>query len=164
MRTIIISDITESKETIIPYGLNIGKHTDTRVEILHFVDSRLVQGKYSSRSDSQTITIGEKLSYEEILHREKVSIESQMDKLLSKEASRLNFPVRYNQMIRIGQLEGSLAETIDLYENSLLVTSTRPGYSMATSLDDLLSEAMDLDALILVVPAEMKFINQKKPC
>lgn len=162
MRTIIISDITESKETILPYGLNIGKHTETRVEIIHFVDSRLVQGKYSSHSDSQSITPGEKLSHEAILQREISSIESKMNKLLSKEASRLNFPVRYNQIIRTDKLEGSLEEIIASYENSLLVTSTKPGQSMATGLEDLLSEIMDLDAFVLVVPVEMKFVKPEK--
>jgi hypothetical protein len=162
MRIIIISDITESKETILPYGLNIGKHTDTRVEIIHFVDSRLVQGKYSSHSDSQSITPGEKLSHDAILQRETASIESRMNKLLSKEASRLNFPVRYNQIIRIDKLEGSLEEIIASYENSLVVTSTDPGHSMAAGLDDLLSEVINLDAFVLVVPVEMKFIKPEK--
>jgi len=38
MRTIIVSDITETSNSIITYGLNIGKHTQTKADIIHCFD------------------------------------------------------------------------------------------------------------------------------
>jgi len=44
MKTIIMSDSGSKSESIIPYGLNIGKHTETAGDIVHIINPRTQQG------------------------------------------------------------------------------------------------------------------------
>lgn len=164
MRTIIISDITETSDSIIPYGLNVGKHTETRVDILHYFDPRLVHGKYTSISDSQSITPGEKLSHEEILHREKEITHAEIEKLLSKEASRLNYPLRINTITGIEEPEYAIPDQIKKHENPLIITGTAPGSSMASDLQDLLNLILKTDVRILILPPGKKFVKPGRCC
>ncbi|MFW6352635.1 MAG: hypothetical protein ACOC2E_09620 [Bacteroidota bacterium] len=159
MKTIIASDLDKDKKSIIPYGLNIGKHTETRVEILHFVDPALVQGTYSPFSDSQSVTPGEKLSHEEILKRNKDQKERDLDKLLSKEASRLNFPLRYHATVEIKETEEGLSETFEGDEDSLIVTGTEPSETSLKNLHDLLNFMYEKNNLLLVIPQGTDFVK-----
>jgi hypothetical protein len=59
-RIVLISDISGESESIIPWGLNLGKHTGSEVDILHIIDPRDKQGVESPVSDSQSITPGDK--------------------------------------------------------------------------------------------------------
>lgn len=164
MRTIIISDITETSDSIIPYGLNMGKHTETRVDILHYIDPRLVHGKYTSISDSQSVTPGEKLSHKEILRREKEITQAWLDKLLSKEASRLNYPLRVNTVTEIENPEEAIAEQIKKNDNPIIITGTTPGSSMASDLQELLNLILKTDVKILIIPPGRKFVKPGKCC
>ncbi len=164
MRTIIISDITETEKSIIPYGLNIGKHTETRVDILHYYDPVIVHGTYSPVSDSQSITPGEKLSHEEILFREKEITGARIDKLLSREGSRLNYPLRINPTVEIADPDSAIIEKIGKHNNILVITGTTPSHSMADSLEDLLTILCKTDAKILIVPPGKKFAKPAKCC
>ncbi|MFW6248829.1 MAG: hypothetical protein ACOC4J_03565 [Bacteroidota bacterium] len=159
MKTIIASDLDKDKKSIIPYGLNIGKHTETRVEILHFVDPTLVQGTYSPFSDSQSVTPGEKLSHEEILKRNKDQKERDLDKLLSKEASRLNFPLRYHATVEIKETEEGLSETLEGDEDSLIVTGTEPSETFLKNLHGLLNFMYEKNNLLLVIPQGTDFVK-----
>lgn len=164
MRTIIISDITETDESIIPYGLNVGKHTQTRVDILHYFDPKLVHGTYSPVSDSQSMTPGEKLSHDEILQREKEIARAKIDKLLSREGSRLNYPLRIKSFIDIADPDSAIIGKINEHNNPLVITGTDPSQSMVNGLKDLLVLLQNSDVRILIVPAGKKFVKPVKCC
>lgn len=164
MRTIIVSDISETSESIIPYGLNVGKYTETRVDIFHCIDPSIVQGKYSSLSDSQSITPGQKLSHEEILHREMGIIDGKLSMLLSRQASMLNYPLRINTITEIGDIESSISKQIEKHDNPLVITGTRPGSSMTVNLQELLLLIEELDVRILIVPPGKKFRMPNNCC
>jgi hypothetical protein len=51
MSTIIISDIDNKSESVVPYGLNIVKFVESEPDVLHIADRRMHQGKISSFSD-----------------------------------------------------------------------------------------------------------------
>jgi hypothetical protein len=164
MRTIIVSDISETSESVIPYGLNVGKHTHTRVDLFHGIDPSIVQGKYSSISDSQSITPGQKLSHEEILHREMGIIDGKLSMLLSRQASMLNFPLRINTITEIGDTESSLSGQIEKHDNPLVITGTKPGSSMTMNLHELLIMIDKLDVRVLIVPPGKKFSKLNTCC
>jgi hypothetical protein len=164
MRTIIISDITETSESIIPYGLNVAKYAETKVDVVHYFDPALVQGVYSPISDSQSITSGQKLSHEEILHREKGITHDKISLLLSREASALNYPLRVNTITEIGDTEKTISSQVKEYDNSLVITGPKPGSSMAVNLQELLLMIRNLDVRILIVPPGKKFIKPNTCC
>jgi len=157
MRTIIISDISETSDSIIPFGLNIGKHTQTKVDILHCFDPAIIQGPYSPYSDSQSITPGEKLSHEEILKREKGIISDKLSRFLSREASVLNYPLRVNTITDIGDIESCITEQIKNHENPLIITATKPGGSMTVGLQELLKVIFKLNVMVMIIPPGKKF-------
>ncbi len=159
MRTIIISDITEDHKSIIPYGLNIGKFAETKVDILHFIDTRQIQGKYSSFADSQSITPGEKLSPEEVLHREKKVTENKLDKLLSKEASRLNYPLRINTIVEIVKKENTLINQIEEHPDHIIISAVNPAKSMFNDIAELFDLVKHLNSTIMIVPSGIDFIK-----
>ena len=80
-------------------------------------------GVGSPVSDSQSITSGDKLSLEEIRQREKGKAEQSLDKFLSKEASRLNYPFKINTLIETEYLEEGLKKVFRERHGSLLITS-----------------------------------------
>jgi hypothetical protein len=159
MRMIIVSDISETSQSIIPYGLNVGKFTQTKVDILHCFDPAIVQGSYSPYSDSQSITPGEKLSHEEILKREKGIISDKLSRFLSREASVLNYPLRVNTITDIGDIESCITEQIKNHENPLIITGTKPGGSMTVGLQELLKVIFKLNVMIMIIPPGKKFIK-----
>lgn len=162
MKTIIISDLDnnrDQKKSIIPYGLNVGKYTNTRVEILHFIDPSLVEGTYSPFSDSQSITPGEKLSHEEVLKRHKDIKNKEIDQLLSKEASRLNFPLRYDVTAEIEETGKGLAATLSDNPQALIVTSTAPSETLIKNLHGLLDMLYEKSNLLLVIPKGTDFVK-----
>ena len=163
MRTIIISDISEKSDSIIPYGLNVGKYTQTKVDILHCIDPEIIQGPYSPYSDSQSITPGEKFSHEEILQREKGIINDKLSRFLSREASVLNYPLRVNTITEIGDIESCIAEHIKDHENPLIITGTKPGGSMTVGLQELLKVIFKLNVMVMIIPPGMKF-TQPNAC
>lgn len=156
MKTIVISDITEDTRSIIPYALKIGKYTQTRVEILHFIDPILQQGNYSNLSDSQTFTPAEKLPHEQLLNREKYWAEMEIHKLLSREASMLNYPLRIQEHIAIRETANALREFIS-EDNPVIITSTTPSKAMLSGLNELLMIAGEFDVMVLVVPGNHPF-------
>ncbi len=129
MKTIIISDINGKSESIIPYGLTLAKMLESEVDVIHAIDSRLHQGEYSSLSDSQSITPGKTFSHEEIMQREKDKVQIQLDKLLSSEASRLNYPIKINTLVEKDSIINSISSKIKEEPSSIFVISIEPdGY------------------------------------
>jgi hypothetical protein len=157
MKTIIISDIAENKKSIIPYGLNVGKFVETKVDILHLLDPRLINSPYSPFSDSQSFTPAEKLSHRQILERERIIASFEINKLLSKEASRLNYPLRIDSVVEIMDVEKVLTETLAQDPETLVVSSTTPSSYMLGSLSELLEIASYSDNLVLVIPPDHDF-------
>jgi hypothetical protein len=158
MRTIILSDITETDNSIIPYGLNIGKIAQTKVDIIHCFDPVIIKGTYSPYSDSQSFTPGQKLSHEEILHREKGIINDKLSRFLSREASVLNYPLRVNTITEIGNIESCITEQIIKHENPLIITGTKPGGSMTVDLQELLKIIAKHNAMVMIIPPGKKFV------
>lgn len=159
MRTIIISDITSEGSSIIPYALNIGKHTETRVDILHYIDPQGEQGSYSPYGDSHTMSPGEKLSQNDVIDKQTNKAHTLLDRLLSKEASRLNYPLRINQIIEVKPLQEALEEIIKEHPEGMLITGVRPADTMAESLAELLIMLKDTDSLVMIVPPDQRFFN-----
>ncbi len=162
MRIIIISDVSANSESIIPWGLNLGKHTGSEVDILHLIDPRENQGVESQIGDSKSVTPGEKLSFEEIREREKGIAVNKLDKLLSKEASRLNYPLKINRIIETGELEKKLKIITSDHPRSLLVTSTIFKGNVFRDLDEFLSIIKNIDIPAFMVPPGTAFNKPEK--
>lgn len=99
MNTLLISDIKGQQESIIPFALNFCKLISNRVRIIHPMDPQKHPAVSSSFADSQSFEVAEKLTHEQIIKREINEIETMIDKLLSHEASRLNFPLRFSTSV-----------------------------------------------------------------
>ncbi len=162
MKTLIISDIIEDASSIIPYGLNIGKHSQTRVNIIHLIDPRENQGTTSPVSDSHTVTPGDKLTQEEILNKQETKARTLLDRLLSKEASRLNFPLRIDQTIEIRPAAEGLEEILNAGPGSLVITGTHPATTMVGTLGELLEIITPMNNPILIIPPGQRFIPPKE--
>lgn len=152
MKVFIISDIGAKGESIIPYGLNLGKHNEVGVEILHIIDPRSHQGVSSPYSDSQSITPGAKMSHDEIKGRDRKVVEKDLDKLLSAEASRLNYPLKINSTVETDSVEPKLKKVFAENTETVCVASAVPENSMVTELSELVSIFLKLEVPLLIVP------------
>jgi len=159
MKTIIISDIHSESKTIIPFGLRVGRAFETETDVLHIIDSRAQQGEYGQMSDSQSITPGEKFSQKEIFEREKTRAESEMDKILSAEASRLNYPLKINRVIVENTVEDEIIKRVDEEEPNLFVISAEPDGIIFQTLDEILDILKTAGAIAIIVPPEKKFAD-----
>jgi hypothetical protein len=157
MKTIIISDIGGKDKSIIPYGLHMGKHNETEVMIHHIIDPRMHQGTTTPYSDSQSVTPGNKLSHEEIFEREKGFARKQLDKLLSAEASRLNYPLKYDTSVEVESLDLKLRRILSEDKENLCVASMVPDNSMIADLDELLEITDKTELPLLLVPPGVTF-------
>ncbi|MFW5755786.1 MAG: hypothetical protein ACOCWK_04225 [Tangfeifania sp.] len=162
MRTIIISDINSEAETIIPFGLRVGRAFETETDILHIIDSRALQGEYSQISDSQSITPGSKLSQKEIFEREEGLSEKKMDKILSAEASRLNYPLKVNRVIVKNTVEDEIIKRNSEEETTIFVISAEPDGTIFQSLDEILSVLKTAGAIAVIVPPGKKYKDFEK--
>ncbi|MFO7978078.1 MAG: hypothetical protein R6U64_05410 [Bacteroidales bacterium] len=162
MKTLIISDIIDNAHSIIPYGLNIGKHSQTRVNVIHLIDPREEQGTYSPESDSHSVTPGQKLTQEQLLKKEETKARTLLDRLLSKEASRLNFPLRVDQTIEIRPVEQAFEEILNADPESLVITGIHPAPSMVDTLAELLKIIGPMNNPILIIPPEQRFVPPKE--
>lgn len=161
MKTIIISDIHGKSESIIPYGLNLAKTLESEVDILHPIDPRTNQGAYSSYSDSKSITPGHTYSQKEIIQREKNKAQIKLDKLLSSEASRLNYPLKINTVIKEGSISEMIQEELKKSIDSIFVVNIEPDENMFLSKSEILSTAKNNKAILILVPPETSFKNYK---
>jgi hypothetical protein len=162
MKTIIISDINSEADTIIPYGLRVGRAFETETDVLHIIDLRALQTVYSKESDSQSISPGSKLSQKEIAEREKGLAERKMDKILSAEASRLNYPLKVNRVIVENTVEEEIVKRAGEKETTIFVISAEPDGTMFRSLDEILSVLKTAGAIAVIVPPGKKYKNFEK--
>lgn len=152
MKVFIISDIGAKGESVIPYGLNLGKHNEVEVEILHIIDPRSHKGVSSPYSDSQSITPGAKMTHDEIKGRDRKVVEKELDKLLSAEASRLNYPLKVNSTVETDSVETKLKMIFADKTGAVCVASADPENSMVTELSELVSIFGKLEVPLLIVP------------
>lgn len=138
MKTIIISDIEGTANSIIPYGLRIGKHTETEVDIVHIIDPRKKQGTAGPVADSKSITPGNVLSHDRIMAREQSRASKAIHILLSREASRLHYPLKLNVITEIGNLTEQIKSLEDNNHMSIFVASTEPANTMIDDLHELI--------------------------
>lgn len=157
MKTIIISDIHSKSESIIPYGLNLAKTLETEVDILHTIDSRVFQGEYSSFSDSKSITPGLKFSQKEVIERAKYLAKMELDKLLSSEASRLNYPLKINTIVEENSIMEAAQTKLQNDPASIFVISTEPdGYIFETK-EEIQETVKNTGIVCILVSPGIKF-------
>jgi hypothetical protein len=157
MKTIILNDMNSSSESIIPYGLRLAKAMESEVDILHTIDPRTHQGTYSSVSDSQSISPGQTLSQAETMRHEKHRVSRELDKLLSAEASRLNYPLKINRVIAKNSLEEELEKQVELNAQCLLVVNAEGDEEMLENTAEIIRFISRLNVPALVVPPGEKF-------
>ncbi len=152
MKIIIISDIKGNAESIIPYGLNLAKYLQSEVDILHTIDSRFQHGVSSSYADSQSLTPGSKMSHEEILQREKTTAHMALDKVLSREASVLNYPLKINTIVEENSVKNGLSSIIGTIPNVLVLVNSQPDDYTFHSHKEIIDTFKNSNFQILVVP------------
>ncbi len=162
MKTILISDVGGKQETIIPYALNLTKHIDNTIDIVHVIDPRIQQGVSSAYADSQSFQVGEKLSYARIIEREVFQTRLILDKLLSIEASKLNFPLRVNTIIEGNSIENLLQTIIRVDEPSIIISSSVLEGTILIDLDESFEIAKKFNNLSLIITPGCKFSVPKK--
>lgn len=157
MKTILISDIGGKQETIIPYALNFTKYINNSISIIHAVDSRMQHAVSSAYADSQSFEVGSKLSHKEILEREKHHTRQTLDKILSKEASRLNFPLRVNTLVEESTIENMLSNELDADKTSLIIGTSKLKGTIVSDLEEFFETTRKFNSLSLIVPPEYCF-------
>lgn len=157
MKVIIISDIKGKGESIISYGLNLAKNLESEVLIIHTIDSRTLHGIQSSYSDSQTVSHGNKLSHKNIVYREKDCAEKEIHRVLSKEASKLNYPLKINTMVEQGSIESKLREIVKSDKQCILIINAEPDQFIFHSKQAILDAVYNLDTASLIIPGGMSF-------
>jgi hypothetical protein len=160
MKTILISDIKGKYESIIPYGLNFAKFADDKIKVIHAIDRRTHKAVSSSYADSQTIEVGEKLSSDAIINREIDNAQKDLNKLLSHEASRLNYPLRVTVSVTENSLEKQLKQELKQEDNALIISSAQPDETLIDELEEFFSLTESYRNYSLLIPPGSKF---KKP-
>jgi hypothetical protein len=162
MKTILISDVGAKKESIIPYGLNFTKHIHDSINIIHVVDPRQQHANSSAYADSQSFEVGRKLSHSEVFEREKHQARLKLDKMLSKEASKLNFPLRVNTIVEQNNIKNSLSKEVGIDEPSVIISNSAFNGTNFYDFDDFLESTRTFNNLLLIVPPGYKFSIPKK--
>jgi hypothetical protein len=150
------------QETVLPYALNFTKHISNNISIIHVVDPQKQPAISSAYADSQSFEIAEKLSHDEIIDREKHAAGVLLDRLLSKEASRLNYPLRVNTIIETDSLENKLSDELDQDELSLFIISSELGGTILHDLDEFLEITKCFNNLSLIIPPGHQFSIPEK--
>lgn len=162
MRTIIISDIRGSAQSIIPYGLNLARAMDSKVVVVHVVDPRINQARYSSYSDSQSITPGEPMGHEESSNKEITMIQTDLDNLLSRETSRVNYPLKVETVVKGGNIEDEIERLIKEETSSLVVVSAEADGAVFGTKEEIFDIIKDSKAMSIIVPPGTEFREYKK--
>lgn len=162
MKTILISDIKGKHESIIPYGLNFAKYSNNRVNLIHVVDHRKHEAVSSAYADSQTFEVGEKLSPKTIINREVKKAKTELDTILSHEASRLNYPLRIAVNITENSLEKQLKQFRKQKQELLIITSKEPDGTVIDSLEEFFQLTDSFKNYSLIVPPGLKFEKPAK--
>lgn len=152
MRTVIISDIKSKEESIIPYGLHIARLFESEADVVHIIDPRMQQGVYSSYSDSQTITPGDKLDHKEIMEREKHNAGKELDEILIREVSRLNYPLKTNKIIQETSIVRKLKEMERDIDDPLIIVNSEPDNYIFNTIHEAVSIVSKINVASFFVP------------
>ncbi|MDZ7737872.1 MAG: hypothetical protein U5K32_02145 [Bacteroidales bacterium] len=152
MRTIIISDIKSKEESIIPYGLHIAKLLESEAEVVHIIDPRIQQGVASSYSDSQTITSGDKLDHEKIIEREMHYANKELDEILIREVSRLNYPLKASKIVQENTIIRKIKELERDIDDPLIIVNSEPDSYIFNTLHEAVSIISKINAASFFVP------------
>ncbi len=168
MKIVIVSDIRGKAESIIPYGLKLARYLESEVDIIHVVDPRTEPVLPSSYADSQTFALdGNKFNYEDTMHREKRNASLALDQLLSKEASKLNYPLKIKSIIEEDTIENKLREYAENESGSLVLINSQPDGHMFKTHQDMIDTIKDAGAMCIFVPPGHLFSEFKSvtiPC
>ncbi len=151
MKVFIISDIHSDVESIIPYGLRLAKFLEIEVDIIHTIDPRSIKGGYSSYADSQSITPGNKLSADKIIEREKKIADTDLKKILSAEASRLNYPLKINTVIEETEIEAKLKSLSEKDHESIILINTQTSNIIFENLDEIIDTVKKINSIYLIL-------------
>jgi len=162
MKTILISDIGGKQESIIPYGLNFTKNIEDSINIIHMVDPREQQGVAGAYADSQSFQIGRKLTSKEIIEREKHQAKINLDNLLSKEASKLNYPLRINTIIEENSIDRYLNTEIVNEPLSFIISSSAFEGTVFHDISEFLEVTNRMNNVSLIVPPGYEAIIPRK--
>jgi nucleotide-binding universal stress UspA family protein len=162
MKTIIISDIKSKAKSVITYGLELAKTMESEVDVVHIIDPRISQAKYSSYSDSQSLTPDEPMGYPETLNKEVTVAQDELNDLLSGETSRLNYPVKVNVVVEEGSLEEKVEQMVDDEPYCILVVSAEPDGYHFESKSEIYSMVKDSGAMCILVPPGIEFKEYRK--
>lgn len=162
MKTIIISDIRSSSNSVIPYGLSLSASMNSAAVVIHVVDPRVTQAKYSSYSDSQSLTPGEPMGHDETSNKETGIITTELENFLSREVSRQNFPLKVDALVKRGNLEEEIEKLIAEEPSCLIVASSEPDGTLFEDKDDLYDLVKDSKAMFILVPPGTEFREYKK--
>ncbi len=162
MKTIIISDIKSNKDSVITYGLRLAKQLETEAEVMHPIDPRVHQGAYGAVSDSQSVTPGSTFSHEEAIFREKEGVKKDLDKLLSAEASRLNYPLKVEVQVEQESINEAVKNKVEKNNDNIFVISAEPDGKIFHSKPEILETIKNNRATCLIVPPGNLSISLKK--
>lgn len=162
MKNIIISDISRGNDSIIPYALNFAKFIDEKVHIIHSIDSRIHQGIAGAYADSQSFEIGSKLTHDEIVEREKKQSLTSLDRLLSKEASKLNFPLRVYTTVEEKSIYKLLIDKINDEQPSYIISNSSFRGTAFHGISEFLEVTNRLNTIPFLVPPGHQTIPPRK--
>lgn len=156
-KLIIVSDIKGDAKSILPYGFNLAKHLQADVEVLHVIDSRNKHGVPSRYADSQSLTPGSKLSHKMIIEREINQAKMMLDKVISQEASRLNYPLKVKTTLEVGSIEKEIEKRQKASKKSLfLINSENDNYHFHSQ-KEMIEICKNVRATSLFVPPNISF-------
>lgn len=162
MKIIIISDIRGSSQSVIPYGLDLARAMNSKVDVVHVVDPRINQANYSSYSDSQSFSPGEPLGYVESSQKEVTLVNTELDNLLSRETSRINFPLKVDTRVKVGSIEEEVEKIIAEETSCLLIVSSEADGAIFESRSEIYDLIKDSKAMCILVPPGKQFREYKK--
>jgi nucleotide-binding universal stress UspA family protein len=162
MKTIIISDLRSNSNSIITYGLEVAKAMNSDADVIHVVDPRTNQAKYSAYSDSQSISPVDPMGYPEILQKEITVAQNELNLLLSRETSRLNFPLKVNVVVESGNLEEKIEHIVEDEPYCIVITSAEPDGYHFESKSEIYSLIKGSGAMCILVAPGMEFRDYKK--
>lgn len=162
MKTIIISDIKGSAQSVIPYGLNLARAMNSEVVVVHMVDPRIKQAKYSSYSDSQSLTPGEPLGHEETAQKEVTLVNTELDNYLSRETSSINYPLKVDTIVKAGSIEDEIEKMVKQETSCLVVVSAEADGAIFEEKDEIYDMIKGSKAMCILVPPGKEFREYKK--
>jgi nucleotide-binding universal stress UspA family protein len=162
MKIIIISDIKGSAHSVIPYGLNLARAMNSEAVVLHMIDPRSNQAKYSSYSDSQSLTPGEPLGHEETYKKEVTLVNTELDKFLSRETSSINYPLKFNTIVKVGSTGDEIEKIVKEETSCLIVVSAEADGAIFETKSEIYEMIKDSKAMCILVPPGKEFREYKK--